>query len=73
MKFILGDYISTYEDRLITLHLLPLFLWMEYLDITFLIRCTCLKYQLSLVASISTFSIMYNLSPPVLVLPPPIS
>ena len=40
-KFILGDYISTYNDCFITLHLLhvPLSLWMECLDITFLIRC----------------------------------
>ena len=36
-KFILSDYTSTNKDHLITLPLLPLSLWMEY--ITFLIKC----------------------------------
>ena len=38
-KFILQDYHSSYKDRLITLHLLPLSSWFEYLDITFLLKC----------------------------------
>ena len=38
-KYILHDYHSAYKERLISLHLLPLSLWFEYLDITFLINC----------------------------------
>ena len=38
-KFISQDYKSDYKSRLNTLHLLPLSLWFEYLDITFLIKC----------------------------------
>ena len=29
----------SYKDRLISLHLLPLSMWFEYLDITFLLKC----------------------------------
>ena len=38
-KFILQDYLSSYKDRLITLNLLPLSIWFEYLDFTFLLNC----------------------------------
>ena len=38
-KFILKDYHSDYKIRLTTLHLLPLSLWLEYLDLTFLFQC----------------------------------
>ena len=38
-KFILDDYISNYKDRLMSLKLLPLSLWFEYLDVIFLINC----------------------------------
>ena len=41
-KFILNDYHSNYKDRLMSLKLLPVSLWLELLDITFLINC--LKY-----------------------------
>ena len=37
-KFILNDYHSNYKDRFIPLELLPLSLWLEFLDITFLHR-----------------------------------
>ena len=36
-KFILHDFQSDYKSRLTNLHLLPLSLWFEYLDLTFLI------------------------------------
>ena len=36
-KFILHDFQSDYKNRLTNLHLLPLSLWFEYLDLTFLI------------------------------------
>ena len=38
-KFISQHYKSDYKSHLTTLHLLPLSLWFEYLDITFLIKC----------------------------------
>ena len=38
-KFILSDYKSTYKDRLIQLNLLPLAMYLEYLDISFMFRC----------------------------------
>ena len=38
-KYILHDYHSTYKERLISLRLLPLTLWFEYLDLTFLLKC----------------------------------
>ena len=38
-KFILNDYHSNYKDRLIFLKLLPLSLWLELLDLTFLLIC----------------------------------
>lgn len=41
-KFILNNYTSSYKDRLVSLHLLPLSLWFEFMDITFLI--SCIKY-----------------------------
>ena len=41
-KYILNDYHSNYKDRLMALKLLTLSLWLELLDITFLINC--LKY-----------------------------
>ena len=41
-KFILSDYKSDYKQRLISLNLLPITLWLELMDIMFLI--TCLKH-----------------------------
>lgn len=38
-KYILHDFSSSYKDRLTTLKLLPLSLWLEYLDISFLLNC----------------------------------
>ena len=38
-KFILKDHHSDYKIRLTTLHLLPLSLWLEYLDLTVLFQC----------------------------------
>uniref|UniRef100_A0A1X7TYV7 Reverse transcriptase domain-containing protein n=1 Tax=Amphimedon queenslandica TaxID=400682 RepID=A0A1X7TYV7_AMPQE len=38
-KFILSDYKCTYKDRLIRLSLLPLAMYLEYLDISFMLRC----------------------------------
>ena len=39
MRFILGNFHSSYKDRLIKLKLLPLSLSFEYLHILFLIKC----------------------------------
>ena len=39
---ILNDYLSNYKDSHISFKLLPLSLWLELLDITFLLNC--LKY-----------------------------
>ena len=38
-RYVLSDYTSTYRDRLIELGLLPLVMYLEYLDIFFLLRC----------------------------------
>ena len=38
-KFILQDFQSDYKTRLTNLHLFPLSLWFEYLDLTFIIKC----------------------------------
>ena len=38
-KFILHNFNSSYQNHLLTLKLLPLSLWMEYLDLVFLIKC----------------------------------
>ena len=38
-KFILNDYQSNYKLRLVTINLLPLSLWLELMDITFLLSC----------------------------------
>ena len=40
-KYVLSDYTSTYKDRLllIDLGLLPLVMYLEYLDFFFLLRC----------------------------------
>ena len=38
-KFILSDYYSTYKDRLIKLSILPLAMYLEYLDISFMFHC----------------------------------
>ena len=38
-KYILSDYTSAYKERLIKLGLFPLVMYLEYLDISFLLRC----------------------------------
>ena len=38
-KFILLDYHATYKDHLIKLSILPLAMYLEYLDISFMLRC----------------------------------
>ena len=38
-KFILNDYSSSYRTRLISLHLLPLMMTLEFNDISFFIKC----------------------------------
>ena len=37
-KYITSDYKSSYRDRLITLQILPMTMYLEYLDIKFLLR-----------------------------------
>ena len=38
-KYILQDYTSSYKQRLVALNLLPLSLWLELLDLMFLVKC----------------------------------
>ena len=38
-KYVLSDYTSTYKDCLIELGLLPLAMYLKYLDFSFLLRC----------------------------------
>ena len=38
-KYVLSDYTSTYKDHLIEFGLLPLVMYLEYLDFSFLLRC----------------------------------
>ncbi len=38
-KFILQDYTSSYKERLLALDLLPISLWLELLDLLFLVKC----------------------------------
>ena len=39
IKFIVNDMFCNYRNRIISLNLLPLMFWIEFLDILFLVKC----------------------------------